>query len=219
MTDHEWLLPEQLCSTVIQVLSVDAAAISVTTGPQVSMPIGFSEPEAAVAEALQFTLNEGPCLRAYRDGTRVLVPDITAADSLAGPMYAAALIERTSYRAVFAFPLIAGAGSAVGVLNLYRRSPGPLVQLEEADAIAARMTVRVLDAEMDREGEWVDSPLASHRRHVWTAQGLTMTANRIGPGQALDLLRAQAFSANRLVDDLAEDIVLGRSRVPVVLLD
>jgi hypothetical protein len=40
--------------------------------------------------------------------------------------------------------------------------------------------------------------------------------NRITPGEAIDLLRAQAFSADRLLDDLAADIVAGRLPVPVL---
>ena len=71
---------------------------------------------------------------------------------------------------------------------------------------------------MDGEAEppWMNGPTAQPRRQVWLAQGLTLQANRITPGHALELLRAQAFSEDSPLDDLAADIVAGRRPAPVL---
>ncbi len=66
---------------------------------------------------------------------------------------------------------------------------------------------------------WMEGPASRRRRLVWLAQGLTLQANQITPAQAMALLRAQAFSANRLLDDLAADIVSGELCVPILEAD
>jgi hypothetical protein len=43
-----------------------------------------------------------------------------------------------------------------------------------------------------------------------------MKANRLNPAQALDLLRAQAYTAGRLLDAVADDIATGRVPIPVL---
>jgi hypothetical protein len=50
-------------------------------------------------------------------------------------------------------------------------------------------------------------------------QGMIVPANRLTPGQAVDLLRAQACTAGRLLDDIADDIATGRLPVPVLHTD
>jgi hypothetical protein len=68
----------------------------------------------------------------------------------------------------------------------------------------------------DMVPRWLDSPASNRRRQVWQAQGMILQANRITPGQAIDLLRANAFADDRLLDDIAADIVAGRLAVPVL---
>jgi hypothetical protein len=43
-----------------------------------------------------------------------------------------------------------------------------------------------------------------------------MLVNKLNAAEALDVLRAQAYSAGRLVDAVADDIVAGRLPVPVL---
>ncbi len=56
------LLPDGLAAAAAQVLNVDGAAISVYLGADVATSVGGSGATASVAESLQFTLAEGPCL-------------------------------------------------------------------------------------------------------------------------------------------------------------
>lgn len=216
-------LPDRLAAAAAQVLEVDGAAISVYLGADVAAPVGASDATASVAESLQFTLAEGPCLSSYTSRSPVMVPDVNGSDSPAThrwPMYAEQLTRRTEYRAVFAFPLLART-RPLGSLSFYRRSPGMLEVVHEVGAVAAWVSDRLLQARMFVEDdevapEWLDAPGAHRRELVWIAQGLTMQANRLTAGQALQLLRAQAYSADRLVDDVAADIVEGALPVPVL---
>jgi hypothetical protein len=211
------LLPDRLCQAVVDVLELDGAAISVYLGGDVAVPVGANDLDASLGEALQFTVREGPCFESYSTGKPVLIANLHDPDSPAWrhwPIYAAQLTEHTPFSAVYAYPLI-DSGLVLGSLSLYRRTSRKSQDPSHARAIAARITER-LSVELFTEGDgeptpsWLDSPSGMRRRLVWQAQGLTAQANRITPGQAIDLLRAQAYSANRLLDDVAQDIVSGR---------
>ncbi len=218
------LLPDRLCRAVAEVLDVDGAAISVYLGGDIAVPVGANDAEATMGEALQFTVREGPCFESYTSRRPILIGDLHDPGSSAWsrwPTYAAQLTQHTAYQGVFAYPLLAG-GSAFGSLSLYRRTKGTPGYLNDAAVIAERIAVRLLAAETftgpDEEPahRWMDGPATNRRRRVWQAQGMVLQGNRITPGQAIELLRAQAFTADRLLDDIAADIVAGRLAVPVL---
>jgi hypothetical protein len=218
------LLPDQLCRAVVDVLGVQGAAISVYLGGDIAVPVGASDLDATTGEALQFTLREGPCFEAYSSRQPVLVPDVARPDSRAWsawPNYAEQLTRRTSYRGVFAYPLLSS-GLVMGSLSLYGASQGGTGGSGAVTGIADRIADRLLQAEIitnsagEPEHRWMDGPASRRRRQVWLAQGLTVQINKLTPGQALDLLRAQAFTEDRLLDDFADDIVSGRLPVPIL---
>jgi hypothetical protein len=219
---HGQLLPDRLCQAVTEVIGVQGAAISVYLGADIAIPVGASDLKATTGEALQFTVREGPCFASYAQRRPVLVSDLRQSGSQAWsdwPLYADQLTRHTPYQAVFAYPMLK-TGMAMGSLSLYATSPGQLDALDEIAGLTSRVTDLLLEAELivDADGEpehkWMSGPTAMRRRRVWLAQGLTLQANHVTPGQALELLRAQAFSADRLLDDVAEDIVAGRLPVP-----
>jgi ANTAR domain-containing protein/GAF domain-containing protein len=219
--DNQDLWPDRLCQAVVDVLDVDGAAISVYLGGDVAVPVGANDLDASMGEALQFTVREGPCFESYRTWHPVLILNLRDPQSPAWthwPIYAAQLTQHTPYDGVFAYPLM-DSDIVLGSLSLYRRTSGLPQHLEDADVIAAGIADRLAEelfTKVDGEStpRWLDSPTGLRRRLVWQAQGLTAQANRITPGQAIDLLRAQAYSADRVLDDVAEDIVNGRLPVP-----
>jgi hypothetical protein len=216
-------LADRLCQAVVQVTGVQGSAISVYLGADLAIPIGASDLAATMGEALQFTVREGPCFSSYAQRQPVLAPDLRSNSTAwsSWPTFADQLLRHTAYQGVFAYPLLKR-GLAMGSLSLYRTADGEPERLDEFSEIAACVTEKLLNAEMlisvDGEPEfpWMNGPTAQPRRQVWLAQGLTLQANRITPGQALELLRARAFSEDRLLDDLAEDIVAGRVPAPVL---
>ena len=88
------------------------------------------------------------------------------------PMFAAAVVERSSVRAVFALPLQWGAVN-LGVLDLYRREPGALDDEYMRDAISAADTAALmmlgLRTDPDHGGDgWLDHAVA-HRAEIHQA--------------------------------------------------
>ena len=191
-------------------------------GPQVCVPVGASDADAALAEKLEFTLGEGPCSDCYASQRTVLVADIDQPSSPAWarwPTYTAELINRTSYRGVFGFPLLAE-GSAMGSLHLYQRSPDRIDDIAGTVAVVRLITSHRLGGSPattpidDHDLRWLEGPLARCRFQVWRAQGLIMQVNGLDAQQALDLVRAYAYTVGRLLEDIAADILAERLPVP-----
>ncbi len=214
----ELLLPRQ-CWAAVEVLAVDAVGISVLLEGQMRVPLGASSEDATVAERLQFTLGEGPCLHAFTQARPVLVGDVADPASVAWstwPVYAQQLLAHTPFVAVFALPLTS-AGMTIGTLSLYRRRVGAIDPTDLGDALA--VTNAIFDNLLQTgtfggadgsASRWLDLPLAKTRTVVWQAMGMATVELAQDPADALALLRSYAYGNNRLLDDVAADIVAGR---------
>jgi GAF domain-containing protein len=192
-----------------ELLSVTAATVAVISDGQHRGSLAVSDPGYAAVDDLQFSLGEGPCLDARRWAHPVLVPDLGVDDG-SWTAFASEAIGH-GVRAVFAFPLSVGAQS-LGVLSLYRDSPGALEGVYLADAIELShvATHLLLDLEAglvpgaipDRLGEILD-----HRAQVHQAAGMIAAQLETDVATALTRLRAHAWSHDRSIDDVAQNVV------------
>jgi hypothetical protein len=129
------------------------------------------------------------------------------------PMFAAAVVERSSVRAVFALPLQWGAVN-LGVLDLYRREPGALDDEHMRDAIGAADTAALMmlglrtDPDQDGGG-WLDHAVA-HRAEIHQATGMVSVQLDVTAPEALARMRAHAFVHDRLLIEVARDVVARR---------
>ncbi|NEA36857.1 GAF and ANTAR domain-containing protein [Streptomyces sp. SID13031] len=167
---------------------------------------------AMVMENLQQTLGEGPCLTAYRDRRPVLEHDLARAGAR-WPAFAPAATE-SGIAAIFAFPLQIGA-IRLGVLDLYRDTPGPLdnLQLGEALDYAAAATTILLDLQHKAPPGGLHPQLAeaadSHRA-IHQATGIVTVQASVGINEALLMLRARAYAEERPLLELAQYVVARR---------
>jgi hypothetical protein len=128
----------------------------------------------------------------------VLVPDITdPAQTRRWPVYAAAVADQADIGAVFAFPLQWGAIN-LGVLDLYRRAPGPLNETALRDACsaadAAALMLLGLRTDPDPDGDLAWDRSWSKRAEIHQATGMVVAQLRVGPADAFARLRAHAFT-------------------------
>ena len=126
------------------------------------------------------------------------------------PVFAAAVIEHTAARAIFALPLQWGAIN-LGVLDLYRWKPGGLDDDQLRDAIAAADTAALMMLELRTEPDdggvgWLDQAVAS-RAEIHQATGMVSVQLDVSATEALARMRAHAFVHNRLLIDVAADVV------------
>jgi hypothetical protein len=208
-----WL--DCLCDATVGALPVSGAAVSLMSVDGLLGVAAASDLVARALAQLQFTLGEGPCMDAFGARRPVLEPDLLAA---AGrwPGYAPAAVARGA-RAVFSFPLQVGAAQ-LGVLDLYRSTPGPL----SGEALAMALTFAeaavetLLDAQntapAGRAAAGLDQVLDSQYT-VYQAQGMTMVDLGVSLADALARLRAHAYAQDRPLGEIARDVVAGRLRL------
>jgi GAF domain-containing protein len=167
-------------------------------------------------EDLQYTLGEGPCVDAYRQDATVAEPDLAVAATRRWFAFAPPAL-RAGARAVFGFPLRVG-GLRLGALNLYRDRTGPLTDDQHADALViAGVTARwVLEAQAGAASGAVAGALelgADFHFTVHNAAGIVSVQEDVSVTDALIRIRAYAFSRDRLVNDVADDVIAHRIRL------
>ncbi len=204
------------CLACVQAVGASGAGLAMTHGTGLLAPMFATDAHSEELEELQFTLGQGPGFDGAGSAGPVLVADVTAPDARRRwPLFAPAATERGFY-AMFAFPVAAGA-ARFGVLNLYRRSAGPLSSDELADALAYSDAVFAL-ALYDRGGLPADvdvlgdGTFADHHAEVHQAAGMISVQLGISVIDGLARLRAYAFVNDRALADVAADIVARRLR-------
>jgi hypothetical protein len=222
-------LAQRICRACIAGLDVDGAVLSLLTATVSRTTLWASDATAELIEELQFTLNEGACMEAATTGRPVLVPDLGhSTETARWPMFAAAVAEQTKVRALFALPLQWGTVN-LGVLDLYRLTAGGLSAAQYRDALSAtdiaallmlgQRTDPTLGGELGVElGEdsgisqsWLNES-SGHRAEVHQATGMVLAQLEISATEALARLRAHAFVEQRLLIDIAHDVVSRRLR-------
>jgi hypothetical protein len=209
-------LAEQICRACVGGLDVNGAALSILTRAPARQTLWATDPTAELLEDLQFTLNEGACMEAAATGAPVLVPDLAdRVDAARWPVFAAAVAEQTDVAALFALPMQWGTVN-LGVLDLYRRTPGGLSREQRLDAISATdvAALKLLDMRTGPAAGHPDrlDPATSGRAEIHQATGMVLAQLDISADAALARLRAHAFVEQRLLIDVARDVVERRLR-------
>lgn len=205
----------RLCEASAEALVMSGAGIMLMSGDLRTGSVCSSNAVSALIEELQYTLGEGPCVDAHREDRPVLEPDLADPEvprwiAFAPPAVAAGA------RAVFGFPMQVGA-VRLGALNVYRDQPGPLADDQHADAlvmadVAAREVLAMqagappgtLAAELEAG--------ANFRFVVHQASGMVSAQLGVSVTEALIRLRGHAFAHDRLLTDVADDVVARRFR-------
>jgi hypothetical protein len=171
---------------------------------------------SALIEDLQYTLGEGPCVDAYLQDRVVLEPDLVDPVVSRWPAFTPPALG-AGVRAVFGFPLQVGA-ARLGALNLYRDQPGWLTVNQHIDAsVFARVVAQwVLAQAAGAADDMLPTDLAAGADFhyvVQNAAGIVAVQLAVTVTEALIRIRAYAFRTDRLVDDIAADIVARRLRL------
>ena len=211
-------LPELLCDMCAEALPVTGVGLALMSDDGHEGVVAATDGAARLMEDLQFTLGEGPCVDSSREGRPVLQPDLARTAPARWPGFGPGVLD-AGIAAIFAFPLQVG-GIRLGVLDLYRDTKGNLddQQLTEALVFADAAGVVLLHLQNQMEpGEGLHPQLADalgHRPEIHQATGMITVQAVVGLTEALLLLRAHAFAADRAILDVARDVVGRRLRFP-----
>jgi hypothetical protein len=208
------LLPERLARACVAVLPVDGAGMSLFFAEDRRLPLGASDATAAMAERLQFTVGEGPCLTARATGQPVVADEEELFRSW--PAFADALAARTPIRGVIGLPL-QDPLQDVGAVDLYLQSPAQVRDVGLADALAvlSALTLRFAQAMAEEPHAesgpaWLDAPPAGRRAQVWQALGMINAGLELRTPDAMSLMRAYAYGHDAVLDEVADAIVQRR---------
>jgi hypothetical protein len=158
-------------------------------------------------EDLQYTLGEGPCLDAYQQNRVGAEPDLADPATRRWFAFTPPALQ-AGVRAVFGFPLRVGT-VRLGALNLYREWSGPLSDDQNADAlvmadVAARCAGR---PGRSLPGRWPASWRSAPTSLRCNAAGMVSVQSGISVAEAPHPLRAFAFSHDRQLADVAQDVI------------
>jgi hypothetical protein len=198
------------------IVGVNGAGVMLMSGDIPRGSLCTTNDVSHLIEELQYALGEGPCVDAYREDRVVAEPDLADAVTHRWPAFTPPALQ-AGVRALFGFPLRVGA-VRLGALNLYRNWPGPLSADQHADAlVVADVAARwVLEAQAGAECGAVAVELeigADFHFAVHNAAGMVSVQEGISIDEALIRLRAFAFSNDRLLADVAEDVVARRLKL------
>lgn len=162
-------------------------------------------------DAVQYALDDGPCLDAARHRRENRVDDLFASDGR-WPQFAQVCRE-DGLRSLLAVPLVSGA-ECVGALNLYGWAPNAFEAFDAslarvaasrcADAVVA---VSTLDGAQRLAGQ-LEQAMAS-RAVIEQAKGVIMAMRGLPEHEAFEVLRSTSQARNVKVRELASQIVTG----------
>jgi hypothetical protein len=208
-------LPARLARATALVLSASGAGISLLTDdPLCRLPLAATDTQASLAEQLQFTTGEGPCLTAHSIGQAGFSDQADMARRW--PAFHDLLVQRTSYTAVASLPL-RDRGRSFGALDLYFIDPG---RLRELDTVAAVLTAGIVAEHLtlaamiqptgsqDMGSPWFQAA-SGPRLATWQAVGMLLARQSIGTDEAVRRLRRWALDRQMTTDELAAGGVSG----------
>ena len=206
----------RLCGACPGIAGVSGAGVMLMSGDIPRGSLCTTDEVSQLIEELQYTLGEGPCVDAHQQDKVVAEPDLADPVTRRWPAFTPPALQ-AGVRAIFGFPLRVGTVH-LGALNLYRDLPGPLTGDQHADAlVVADVAARwVLEAQAGAPFDAVAEELetsADFHFVVHNAAGMVSVQERISVTEALIRLRAFAFGNDRLLAEVAEDVVARRLRL------
>ena len=208
--------PRRLCTAAAETTGTSGAAIMLVdaSGPRGSLCA--TDGVAELMEELQYTLGEGPCVDAHRQGRTVTEPDLADPQAARWAAFSPQALEAGA-RAVFAFPVRVGA-ARLGTLDLYRDRPGAMTGDQHADGVVMADVVAraVVAMQADAAPDGVAPALeagADFHLVVHQAAGMVSSQLDVSVTEALIRIRAHAFAAGQPINDVAAAVVERRLRL------
>jgi hypothetical protein len=214
--------PTRLCQVATDIVGSTGAGIMLMSSASPGIAICSSNSVRSLIEELQFSLGEGPGLDAFHQTSPVLESELADPSPIRWPAFAPPAVA-AGVHAIFGFPLQVGA-MCVGALTLYRDEPGPLQPDQHADAVVmAGVAARsVLSMQSEARPGALATDIGSGpqvRFVVHQASGMVAAQLGVRLSEALVRLRGYSFANDRLVTDVAKDVVARRIRFSEIPLD
>jgi len=192
------------------VAGCDEVGVTILHGDRPSTA-AYTTVQTLEIDAVQYALNDGPCLDAARHRRENRVDDLLADDGR-WPEFSA-MCREDGVRSLFALPLVSGA-ECVGAINLYGWAPhafddfdASLVRVAASRCADAVVAVSALEGVRRLAGQ-LEQAMAS-RAVIEQAKGVIMALRGVPEHEAFEVLRKTSQDRNTKVRIVAQRIVTG----------
>jgi hypothetical protein len=206
---------DRLCNLCMDVTVTSGVGIMLRSGDVTRGSLGTTDAVSSLIEELQFMLGEGPCIDAYNLEAPIAEPNL--ADITGRWLGFTPPVFNAGVRALFAFPLRVGA-VRLGSLDLYRDHSGTLGDDQHAAALimADVVSQTVLTCQAAAPPGELAAQLEARmtpQNVVYQAVGMVSAQLGVSVDESLIRLKAHAFASDRLLTELAQDVVARRLRI------
>jgi GAF domain-containing protein len=191
-----------------QLFDVDGAGLLLIDGDGVLRCATASDEPGAMLEALQEQFGEGPCVDAFLEGAPVLAEDLAADPRWpsVGPLAAG-----HGVRAVLGVPINLRDGP-VGTLNVYatrthRWDDSDVAAIQAYTRVIASLLRSAVQAHVSGRAATQLQQALDSRSLIEQAKGVLMERRGLDQQTAFELLRRQARSTRRRLQDIARETV------------
>ncbi|HUR52211.1 MAG TPA: GAF and ANTAR domain-containing protein [Mycobacteriales bacterium] len=216
------LLSQETVQTMVELVTdLATRTIPSATGCAVSLmdergrrtTTASTDPMVAAADDLQYELDEGPCMTAWRQQTVVRVDD-TVSDRR-WPLWAER-VQALDVRAALSAPLHA-AGEVLGAMKVYSAEPGAFDEADEQLLVRFAAQAAIVLANMQsldtarQLSEGLKNALVT-RDVIATAKGVLMVRDGVDEQTAFAMLVSSSQRENLKVRDVAARLLDGLAR-------
>jgi GAF domain-containing protein len=203
----------------MRLLDIDGAGLMMADDRGVLRSVMVSSDAVGALEAAELDMGRGPCVESHRTASAVIHADVDVVDARwpeFGPSARAGGV-----RAAHAIPLL-GDGAAIGVLNLFRATPGGLTT---SDVELAHALTSAVGGAADAEPSSTGPPAGADEVAATVAdavvlervKGMLAVRLRVDIDTAYAVLRHVARERNCAVGALAAEVVAGTAGITLPL--
>ncbi len=196
---------DKMCQLLVHTVDgCNHAVVTIVHDRQLESPAASDDVGPAV-DALQFEVDDGPCVEAIREHQTVVTDDLTT--ETRWPRFSGRAVEATGVRSMLAFRMFV-AGDTLGSLNLYSKHPRAFSEesLAVGTIFAAHASVALRAARAKEDLARLREVLET-RELIGQAKGILMGRRGISSQAATDLLQRGAERLRIELGELARRVV------------
>jgi GAF domain-containing protein len=201
-----------LADRCVESLDVSAAGLMLAAADGDLRVVASSSEAIRLVELFELQAAEGPCWDCYRTGELVAGADVASIRER-WPRFAPVALG-AGFGSAYAIPMRLR-GAVIGALNLFRVETSALApeDILAAQALADVATIAILQDRAGREVQLVNEQLnhaLNSRIMIEQAKGVLSQRDGIDMEEAFSRMRQYARRHNRLLAEVARDVVDGR---------
>jgi hypothetical protein len=209
---------QTLSERCVDLLDVSAAGIMLADADGKLRHVACSSEQMRLVELFELQLEEGPCFDAYR-GHEPIASDALSGEAQRWPNFTPFARDK-GFRSVSAVPMRLRT-SVIGALNLFSTDSRALepADVAVAQALADIATIGIIQERSIRDHQMLARQLQGaleSRIVIEQAKGVVAERAGVGVDVAFQRIRRYSRDHNRLLTDVARDVVNGSLRADVI---